>query len=156
MHVFNIATWKNCGKEDKNYEKKVLFFLRVFKLISENLIAYCVYCNSCKLQVKSVKCFKYKRVRDRVAPLLYSQVLSSPFSFFFFGRPRRYASGHVLFYERARNERGTRAKRSRTSEWVAALGISKTRNWSEVINHSPVGRSFDSFRSEATLRALAA
>jgi len=47
------------------------------------------------------------------------------FFFFVFGRPRRYASGHVLFYDCARNERDAREKIE--NEWVGdrALGYRK-------------------------------
>lgn len=75
-----------------------------------------------------------------------------------FGQPRHYAPGHVLFYDCARNERGAREKIE--NEWVGGcVRISKTRNWPSTINHSSVGRSvgrLDSFRSGATLSALAA
>lgn len=68
--------------------------------------------------------------------------------FFFLVQPRRYASGHVLFYDCARNERDAREKvENERGGWEAALGISKTRNWPVAINHLPVVRLFDSFRS---------
>lgn len=56
--------------------------------------------------------------RDHVIPYPYSQIppWCGLFSFFFFGRPCRYASGHVLFYDCARNERDAREKIE--NEWV--------------------------------------
>lgn len=66
--------------------------------------------------------------------------------FFFFVRPRRYASRHVLFYDCARNERDAREK-VENERVDGCARISKTRNWPAAINHSPVVRLFDSFRS---------
>jgi len=72
----------------------------------------------------------------------------------FFARPRRYASGHVLFYDCARNERDAREKIE--NERVDGPR-SDIENAKLAGGYKSLGRSCSvSFCSEATLSAFAA